>query len=83
MNSDWWNFRLRYQGVVPPVPRNERHFDAGSKKHIPANIPYIKYYVALLLEFQIHKAMCEAADHGGPLHTCDIYRSREAGRVLR
>ncbi|XP_066152228.1 angiotensin-converting enzyme-like isoform X2 [Euwallacea fornicatus] len=82
MNSNWWNLRLRYQGIVPPLPRSESHFDAAAKRHIPADIPYVKYYVALLLEFQIHKAMCEAAGHKGPLNTCDVYRSREAGRVL-
>uniref|UniRef100_A0AAR5PGC9 Angiotensin-converting enzyme n=1 Tax=Dendroctonus ponderosae TaxID=77166 RepID=A0AAR5PGC9_DENPD len=82
MNSDWWNFRLRYQGIVPPIPRSESHFDAAAKRHIPADVPYIKYYVALLLEFQIYKSMCDAANHKGSLHTCDVYRSREAGRVL-
>ncbi|XP_030764811.1 angiotensin-converting enzyme-like isoform X2 [Sitophilus oryzae] len=82
MNSDWWSLRLRFQGVVPPIPRTESHFDAAAKRHIPADISYVKYYVALLLEFQIHEAMCSAAGHTGPLHTCDVYRSREAGRVL-
>ncbi|KAL1513127.1 hypothetical protein ABEB36_002587 [Hypothenemus hampei] len=82
MNSDWWKLRLRYQGVVPPKLRTESHFDAAAKRHIPADIPYVKYYVALILEFQIYKAMCEAAGDKGLLHTCDVYRSREAGRVL-
>ncbi|KAJ8966319.1 hypothetical protein NQ314_003584 [Rhamnusium bicolor] len=82
MNSDWWDLRLRFQGIIPPLSRTETHFDAASKRHIPADIPYIRYYVALLLEFQIHEAMCDAAGHNGPLHTCDVYRSREAGRVL-
>ncbi|XP_018574000.1 angiotensin-converting enzyme-like isoform X2 [Anoplophora glabripennis] len=82
MNRNWWDLRLRLQGIVPPVPRSENHFDAAAKRHIPADIPYIRYYVALLLEFQIHEAMCDAAGYDGPLHSCDIYRSREAGRVL-
>ncbi|VEN40811.1 unnamed protein product [Callosobruchus maculatus] len=82
MNSLWWDLRLSNQGIVPPVPRNEYHLDAASKRHIPADVPYTKYYVALLLEFQIHEAMCRAARFEGPLHECDVYRSREAGRVL-
>ncbi|XP_023012858.2 angiotensin-converting enzyme [Leptinotarsa decemlineata] len=82
MNSDWWDLRLRYQGVVPPIPRSEAHFDAASKRHIPADMHYLRYYVALLLEFQIYKQMCQASGHSGSLHTCDVYRSREAGRVL-
>lgn len=83
MNLNWWDLRLRYQGIVPPIPRSQSHLDAAAKRHIPADIPYIKYYVALLLEFQIHESMCEAAGNTGPMHMCDIYRSREAGRVLR
>lgn len=82
MNSAWWDLRLRFQGIIPPLPRTERHLDAAGKRHIPADIPYIKYYVALLLEFQIHDALCHAAGHIGQIHTCNIYRSREAGRVL-
>lgn len=83
MNSIWWDLRLHYQGVVPPLYRNEQHLDAAGKKHIPADIPYVRYYVALLLEFQIFEAICSASGHAGQLHTCDIYRSREAGRILR
>lgn len=82
MNSDWWQLRIKFQGIVPPVPRSEKHLDAAAKRHIPADIPYMKYYVALLLEFQIFEALCNAAGHTGPLQNCDIYRSREAGRIL-
>lgn len=82
MNSDWWQLRIKFQGIVPPVLRSEQHLDAAAKRHIPADIPYMKYYVALLLEFQIFEALCNAAGHTGPLHNCDIYRSREAGRIL-
>ncbi|KAL3288649.1 hypothetical protein HHI36_003082 [Cryptolaemus montrouzieri] len=82
MNSDWWQLRIKFQGVVPPIPRSEQHLDAAAKRHIPADMPYMKYYVALLLEFQIFEVLCNAAGHTGPLHSCDIYRSREAGRIL-
>ncbi|XP_017783079.1 PREDICTED: angiotensin-converting enzyme-like [Nicrophorus vespilloides] len=82
MNSAWWDLRLRYQGIVPPAARNERQLDAAAKRHVIADIPYTRYYVALLLEFQIQEALCSAAGHTGQLYTCDIYRSREAGRIL-
>lgn len=82
MNADWWELRLRFQGIVPPIKRTERHLDAAAKRHIIADMPYMRYFVALLLEFQIHASLCEAARHRGPLHTCDVYRSREAGRIL-
>nr|KAG5714054.1 hypothetical protein BaRGS_020382 [Batillaria attramentaria] len=40
------------------------------------------YFVSYVLQFQFHKALCEAAGHTGPLHTCDIYNSTEAGQKL-
>lgn len=83
LNARWWDFRLRYQGIIPPVTRSSEHFDAASKYHIIADEDYIKYNVATVLQFQIFKELCLAAGHQGPLHTCDFYRSREAGRLLR
>ncbi|KAM8945786.1 angiotensin-converting enzyme [Pelodytes ibericus] len=82
-NYDWWNLRTKYQGICPPVSRDETQFDAGAKFHIPGNTPYIRYFVSFVLQFQFHKALCEAAKHTGPLHTCDIYKSKEAGNLLR
>lgn len=42
-----------------------------------------RYFVSFILQFQFHKALCQAANHTGPLHTCDIYMSKEAGDKLR
>lgn len=42
-----------------------------------------RYFVSFILQFQFHKALCQAANHNGSLHTCDIYRSKEAGAKLR
>ncbi|KAK7508278.1 hypothetical protein BaRGS_00000517 [Batillaria attramentaria] len=81
-NADWWKLRCGLQGVSPPVARSEDDFDPGAKYHIPANTPYIRYFVSYVLQFQFHKALCEAAGHTGPLHTCDIYNSTEAGQKL-
>uniref|UniRef100_K7FAQ8 Angiotensin-converting enzyme n=1 Tax=Pelodiscus sinensis TaxID=13735 RepID=K7FAQ8_PELSI len=82
-NYDWWYLRTKYQGICPPIARNETNFDPGAKFHIPGNTPYIRYFVSFILQFQFHKALCEAANHTGPLHTCDIYMSKEAGAKLR
>ncbi|XP_075701161.1 angiotensin-converting enzyme isoform X2 [Rhinoderma darwinii] len=81
-NYDWWNLRTKYQGICPPVPRDETKFDPGAKYHIPGNTPYIRYFVSFVLQFQFHKALCAAANHTGPLHTCDIYQSSKAGTLL-
>lgn len=81
-NKEWWNLRLKYQGLCPPVTRTEEDFDPGAKFHIPANVPYVRYFVSFVIQFQFHKALCDAAGHTGPLHNCDIYKSTKAGQLL-
>ncbi|XP_051968866.1 angiotensin-converting enzyme-like isoform X2 [Xyrauchen texanus] len=81
-NKEWWNLRMKYQGLCPPVPRTEEDFDPGAKFHIPANVPYVRYFVSFVIQFQFHKALCEAAGQPAPLHNCDIYKSKEAGTLL-
>ncbi|XP_055902630.1 angiotensin-converting enzyme isoform X1 [Eupeodes corollae] len=89
MNCHFWDLRERYGGVKPPRLRSEKDFDAGAKYHIPANIPYIKYFVSTVLQFQIYRAMCKVSkqydpsDPNKPLHKCDIYRQPEAGNLLK
>ncbi|KAL8605177.1 hypothetical protein ACOMHN_031118 [Nucella lapillus] len=82
-NKAWWKLRCNLQGVSPPVQRSEDDFDPGCKFHIPTNMPYIRYFVSTVVQFQFHKALCKAAGHQGPLHTCDIYNSTTAGDKLR
>lgn len=87
-NCHWHRLREQYMGVKPPVLRSENDFDPGSKYHIPANIPYIRNFVAGVLQFQIYQSLCQAAgqafnnDPRKPLHRCDFYKSQEAGRML-
>jgi peptidyl-dipeptidase A len=80
--SGWWELRQRYQGVAPPVARTEADFDPGAKYHIPAYTPYSRYFLASVLQFQFHRALCDAAGFDGPLHECSIYGDAEAGRRL-
>ena len=81
-NASWWELRRRYQGIAPSVERTENDFDPGAKYHIPANVPYTRYFLAAILQFQFHRALSEAAGCTGPLHRCSIYGSKEAGRKL-
>lgn len=81
-NAGWWRLREQYQGVAAPVERTEADFDPGAKYHIPGNTPYARYFLAHILQFQFHRALCEAAEEDGPLHRCSIYGSREAGDRL-
>ena len=78
-NKTWWELRQQYQGIAPAVERSEADFDPGSKYHIPANVPYSRYFLARILQFQFHRSLCETAGHDGALHACSIYGSKEAG----
>ncbi len=82
-NKAWWDLRRKYQGIVPPAARTEADFDPGAKYHIPANVPYTRYFLARLLQFQFHRALCQAAGHIGPLHTCSVYGNKAAGQRLQ
>lgn len=82
-NAAWWKLRNEYQGVAAPIERSEADFDPGAKYHVPANTPYARYFLARILQFQFHKALCDASGHEGPLHTCSIYGSTAAGDRLR
>jgi peptidyl-dipeptidase A len=81
-NQAWWDLRLRYQGVVPPIARSEADFDPGAKYHVPGNVSYTRYFLAHVLQFQFHQALCEAAGQKGPLHRCSIYDNKAAGAKL-
>jgi peptidyl-dipeptidase A len=81
-NQAWWQLREKYEGVMPPVPRSEKDFDPGAKFHVPANTPYMRYFLADILQFQLHRGLCQAAGYQGPLHRCSIYGSKAAGARL-
>ncbi|MCA1575138.1 MAG: M2 family metallopeptidase [Acidobacteria bacterium] len=82
-NSAWWALREKYQGVGPPAPRSELDFDAGAKYHVPANTPYARYFLAAILQFQFHRALCREAGFNGPLYQCSIYGNKKAGDKLK
>ncbi|RKH11008.1 peptidase M2 family protein [Corallococcus sp. CA053C] len=82
-NKSWWELRQKYQGVAAPVARTEQDFDPGAKYHVPANVPYTRYFLARILQFQFHKALCEAAGIKGPLNECSIYGNKAAGQRLQ
>jgi peptidyl-dipeptidase A len=84
-NQAWWDLRLKYQGVAPPAERSEADFDPGAKYHVPANVPYMRYFLADILQFQFHRALakeagCPAPGSATPLNRCSIYQSQAAGQ---
>ena len=78
-NKAWWDLRLKYQGVAPPVARSEADFDPGAKYHIAGNVPYVRYFLAYILEFQFYRALCHEAGYTGPLNRCTFFNSKAAG----
>jgi peptidyl-dipeptidase A len=82
-NKHWWELKLQYQGESPPVPRTEAEFDPGAKYHVPANTPYMRYFLADVLQFQFHRALCKKAGFNGPLHECSIYNNKDAGAAYK
>jgi peptidyl-dipeptidase A len=79
-NAEWWKLREKYQGVAAPVARSEADFDPGAKYHVAANVPYTRYFLADILQFQFHRGLCKAP--GAPLNRCSIYEDKDAGRRL-
>jgi len=81
-NKAWWDLRLKYQGVVPPVARSEADFDPGAKFHVAANVPYMRYFLADIYEFQFYRALCRESGYKGALNRCTFFGSKEAGTKL-
>ena len=65
-----------------PSPRSEADFDPGAKYHVAANMPYARYFLADILQFQFHRALSQIAGCKEPLSRCSIYDNKEAGRRL-
>ncbi|MBS1831164.1 MAG: M2 family metallopeptidase, partial [Acidobacteria bacterium] len=82
-NEAWWNLRKQYQGVAPPVERTEADFDPGAKYHVPGNTPYSRYFLAAILQFQMHRGLSQIAGCKDALHRCSIYENKAAGAKLK
>lgn len=78
-NEGWWKLRTQYQGVRPPTERTADDFDPGAKFHIPNGTPYMRYFLARVLQYQFYKAACDTIGWQGPLHRCSFYGSKEVG----
>ena len=81
-NASWWELKRKYQGVAPIAPRGESEFDPAAKYHVAANVPYTRYFLAHILQFQFHRALARASGCTQPLHRCSVYDNKEAGKRL-
>lgn len=81
-NQTWWELRRKYQGVAPAVERSEKDFDPGAKYHVAAGVPYSRYFLAAILQFQFHRALSQTAGCTTALNRCSIYGNKAAGDRL-
>jgi len=81
-NQRWWELVRKYQGLEAPGVRPAAAFDPGAKYHVAASVPYTRYFLADILQFQFQRAACEQAGWTGPLHRCSIYGQRAVGEKL-
>ena len=81
-NKVWWELRRKYQGIAPSSPRSEDGFDPAAKYHVAANVPYTRYFLADILQFQFHRSLAKTAGCSGPLNRCSIYGNKDAGKKL-
>jgi peptidyl-dipeptidase A len=82
-NKHWWDLKKEYQGIVPPIERAATDFDPGAKFHVASNTPYMRYFLAAVLQFQFHRSLCKTAGFTGPLNECSIYGNKEAGAAFQ
>lgn len=92
-NDYFWELTRKIQRLDSPSNIN-RHklFDVSAKFHFAANVPYARYFFANILQYQVFRGLCEITMYGRvkgnetlnmPLHKCDIYGSRRAGKLLK
>jgi len=79
----WWELREQYQGISRPAPIEADGFDAGAKYHVASDVPYARYFLADMLQFQFHRALCREAGYTGPLNRCSVYGNKAAGARFR
>ncbi|ASP48953.1 M2 family metallopeptidase [Cognaticolwellia beringensis] len=81
-NTAWWELREKYQGVSAPIERDINAFDPGAKYHVPGGVPYSRYFLAHIQQFEFHRALCEISGNTDPIHRCSIYNNKDAGTAL-
>lgn len=87
--SLWDSLRLEYQGLISPVKRTKEDFDPAAKFHTSNNVPYIRYFISFVIQFQFYERMCIKAgqydpnDPSSKLYQCDFFNDENAGKVMQ
>ena len=92
-NKYFWHLSEKEQGIRPPdwLDRSGL-FDAAAYFHFADNTPKIRYFLASFLQVQILEGLCKVTvfekvktnkELPMPLHRCDLYGSKKAGKLLK
>ena len=82
-NQRWWSYVAKYQGVVPPSPRDEQFCDPCTKTHVvddPAG--YYDYALATVIKLQIHDHVARNILKVDP-RDASYYGNKAVGTFLR
>jgi peptidyl-dipeptidase A len=59
LNTRWWEYAARYQGIDPPGPRGEDFCDPATKTHIIDDAAqYYDYALSSVILHQLHRFIC-------------------------
>ncbi|MCB9234985.1 MAG: M2 family metallopeptidase [Bacteroidia bacterium] len=82
-NERWWEYKKKYQGIVPPTNRGSEYCDAASKTHINNDAAqYYDYAISYILLFQLHDHIATKILKQDPRAT-NYYGNKEVGNFLK
>ena len=82
-NKAWWELVKKYQGIVPPVERDETYCDAATKTHINDDAAqYYDYSIANILVFQFHEYIAKNILKQDP-HATNYWGNKGVGDFLK
>jgi peptidyl-dipeptidase A len=81
-NKRWWEIVKQYQGVVPPIGRDESYCDAATKTHINDDAAqYYDYALSFILLFQLHDHISKNILKQDP-HATNYFGNKEVGKFI-
>lgn len=83
LNTRWWEYAARYQGIVPPGERGEEACDPAALADLYTN-PGLSWDPALgrLIAYQLQRFLCRDV-LGGDVHATSPVGETRVGRVLQ
>jgi len=80
-NKAWWSCAENIRAWCRPFHAAKR-LRSGAKYHVAGNVPYMRYFLADIYEFQFYRSLCRESGYKGSLNRCTFFGSKEAGAKL-